>query len=401
MAVAHRVSRRYLDQRTARQVVARLVWAMSRDQAKRVLKLPDNPEPSETDINRAYRALVTQAIRENPGAAADQTALTELNIAKDTLRGQFDRHRREGPNAPEPSTPPNSRTRERPREEEAPPPDPPPVPPGDPFTVMFHSLGNVDWKIATGGAHKSEYIVESEGPPRKGYWLESDDIILVGKTDTHYIFAKITRRHSSRQDHRDKTFFVRWEGFKMARPIDAHDLMKLAPKVIKGMREGAHGVAKFSVLEGTITEENIQKQVRRTRLSFPDAALGSGLLAEGGAEAPTDRKLQIELEPIQNREKWKAVKDSGAVGKWYRGYDWFVHVNGKKTQLNEDEVEGLERTYILSGVFGYDFKKKINLTRLRGGRMKYGPKDALEQLAKALHPGPLRETVLKAAQAFA
>jgi hypothetical protein len=391
MPVARRVSRRYLDQQTARRIVGRVFWAMSRDEAKRTLKLPLGVEPSDEDIGKAYKALVRDAIRNDPEAAITQEALKDFNVAKDTLRGQFDRKAPgTGPNAPESGG--RAPTNFRP---EPPPSDPPPMPKGDSFTVAFHTLGNVEWKIATDGVYNEEVVVEDEGPPRKIYWTLIEEVILIGKTDTHYVFAKLTQRTNSRKDYRDKTIYSRWESFKFVRPVADHNLLKLAPKVLKGMREGAHRRAQFTVLEGALTEQRLLNL--RGRLSLPDAIIGSGILAEG-APTPKGRKIQVELEPVFNQAKYTAMS---RMSEGHNAYDWFLYVNGKQHQLADHEVEGLKTTYLLSSVFGYDYRKgRVNLTRLKGTRMKMGPKASLDALAKSLDAGPVRDAVERASEAF-
>lgn len=399
MAVASRVFRRYLDQSTARRVVARLFWAMSRDQAKRVLNL--RGEPSEDEVNQAYRARVHETIRKPGGVAGNEAELKDLNIAKDTLRGQFDRKDpgSGAPNAPEGPGRSQGRPPPPPREEEPPMPPPPP-PDGEPFAAALHGLGNVDWKIATEGKGGSEPIYEEGFEPgnRKLYWLETDVFILVGRTDSHWVFAKLERRMHTRKDHRDKTVLVRWVAEKVTQPADK-DLLKVGPKVIKGLREGAYRNARYAVIEGTLTEDNIAKKVRQSRLLFPDAVLGSGILGEGAPE-PAGRKVQVELEPVLNREKYKAVQAAGTRD-WHLAYDWFVHLNGKKSQLNDGEVDALSKTHLFIGVFGYDYSKgKKNLTKLRGSRFKMGPSFALRELARALDPGPTKDAVQRAADSF-
>jgi hypothetical protein len=233
------------------------------------------------------------------------------------------------------------------------------------------------------------------------YLAYTADFILIGRTQSHYVFAKLTRKTNRRSSGNQKAEVARWQALKIERP-DTADLLKLAPKVIVGLREKAHGGRpKFSVLDGTLTEDKLE-HIRGT-LSLPDAIIGSGILADDapGVGGLKGRKVQIELEPVYSRDKHKVLKDNKAR-EWHLGYDWYLYINGKKSELNEREIEGLKKNHILSAVFSYDYGNgKKNLTRLRGGTMKFSPKEALEQLIKALDPGPARDAVAKAAEAFA
>jgi|SRR5688572_2221641 len=395
MSVAPRVAQRFLDREIAARIASRTIRAMSRAEAKRVLRFPAGAEPTDAEISAAYQGLVRETIRKDPSAPITQEALKDLNIAKDTLRGQFDRKRPgDGPNAPDgvprrPAPPP---------EPPPPPPTPPPMPEGEPFASALHGLGNVDWKIVTDG-HVGETVnVEAEGPPRLIYWTQQRDFILLGRSSSHYVFAKLTRVSNTRKDFRDKTTFSAWAATKVLRPIEGTNLPKVAPKIINEMRQGSRWRAKFTVLDSALTESKLDHL--RGTLPLADAILGSGILAEG-TEMPTGRKLQVELEPVLNREKLKALKARGSRD-WHHAYDWYLYLNGQKTQLSDEEVAGLDTHHVLAGVFSYDYENgKKNLTRLRGSGFKFGPKDALQQLAKALTPGPQRTAIEQAAAAFA
>jgi hypothetical protein len=409
MPTAQRVFERFLNREAARKLASRFVRAMSYDEAKRTLGISPRDNPSPDEVTKRYRERIKETMRTSPGAAKTQEEFKDLNIAKDTLLGQFDRRRPDGsPNTPDaappsprngPRTPPgggfNPEDEFRRKKEE-----PAPMPEGVPFAAALSGLGNVDWKILTTGYWGYDVVVETE-EPRTTYFAYTAEFILVGRTDSHYVFAKMTKktnaRGSSTYEVKDK--FARWEAFKTGFPIE-RDLLKLAPKVISALRERARGGrTKFSVIEGTLTEDRMNNF--RGTLSLPDAVAGSGILADGANDSSLKgRKVQVELEPVHNKEKHKALRDSGSR-EWHHGYDWFVYVNGKKYELDEREVEGLQKTYILISVFSYDYDKgKKNLTRLRGTRMKMGPRAALEALAKALKSGPLKDKIQQVADSF-
>lgn len=408
MTVASRVSERFLDQETARRVAHRVLFAMSDSEAKKVLKFHVKDRPTREEINDKFRALVKQTIQQNPGAGADQAELRDLNIAKSTLLGELDRANwrpedEHGNRAPVREVRKKEWTRV-PNE----PDEPPPVPEGEPFAAAMSGLGHVEWKIMTDGEYKYDVLVEPDGPGkglvvvtaadevrRKVYFANRAEFILIGRDANHYVFGKLIRRHNSRSNT-GSAEVVRWLSSKEVYPL-SKDLLKLAPKVVKELRGKGRRVAKFKVIEGTLTENDF-KHFRGT-LSLPDAISGSGILAEGAdTSALQGRKTQVEIEPILNKEKWKAWKANPALrADEHLAYDWVVYINGKKHALSENEVVRLKKNYFLFALYSYDYQGKKNLTRLKGGGFKMPAKEALEKLAEGLDSGPVKSTVESAA----
>ncbi len=409
---AHRVVRRFLDQRTARKVASRFVWAMSLQEARRILEIPKGEQPSDDEIRKLYSERIRKVIKDSPGARTDSEAFKELNIAKDTLLGQFESKRPGQPNAPEP----DGVRRRDPRDDRRVDRDddpPPPTPEGMPFSSALSSLGNVEWKILTTGHWGYDVLVDAqsdivkmaedarEDARRSVYFAYVGEYILVGSTDTHYVFAKLTRRRNVRNIG-NKGEIIRWDSFKTAIPI-SENLVKRAPKVIEKLRGKTRGRPKFMVLEDKPTEERLEKF--RGTLSLADAIAGSGILPEGADTSGVDgRKAQVEVEPVLNREKFKAWKADPTKRQFeHMGYDWYIYVNGRKTELSADEVMKLQKNHFLMAVFSYDYSKgKKNITRLKGGgrrSLKPGAKESLGMLADGLDSGPLRTTVEQAAEA--
>ncbi len=409
---AHRVVRRFLDQRTARKVASRFVWAMSLQEARRILEIPKGEQPSDDEIRKLYSERIRKVIKDSPGARTDSEAFKELNIAKDTLLGQFESKRPGQPNAPEP----DGVRRRDPRDDRRVDRDddsPPPTPEGMPFSSALSSLGNVEWKILTTGHWGYDVLVDAqsdlvkmaedarEDARRSVYFAYVGEYILIGRTDTHYVFAKLTRRRNVRNIG-NKGEIIRWDSFKTAIPI-SENLVKRAPKVIEKLRGKTRGRPKFMVLEDKPTEERLEKF--RGTLSLADAIAGSGILPEGADTSGVDgRKAQIEVEPVLNREKFKAWKADPTKRQFeHMGYDWYIYVNGRKTELSADEVMKLQKNHFLMAVFSYDYSKgKKNITRLKGGgrrSLKPGAKESLGMLADGLDSGPLRTTVEQAAEA--
>lgn len=409
---AHRVVRRFLDQRTARKVASRFVWAMSLQEARRILEIPKGEQPSDDEIRKLYSERIRKVIKDSPSARTDSEAFKELNIAKDTLLGQFESKRPGQPNAPEP----DGVRRRDPRDDRRVDRDddpPPPTPEGMPFSSALSSLGNVEWKILTTGHWGYDVLVDAqsdlvkmaedarEDARRSVYFAYVGEYILIGRTDTHYVFAKLTRRRNVRNIG-NKGEIIRWDSFKTAIPI-SENLVKRAPKVIEKLRGKTRGRPKFMVLEDKPTEERLEKF--RGTLSLADAIAGSGILPEGADTSGVDgRKAQVEVEPVLNREKFKAWKADPTKRQFeHMGYDWYIYVNGRKTELSADEVMKLQKNHFLMAVFSYDYSKgKKNITRLKGGgrrSLKPGAKESLGMLADGLDSGPLRTTVEQAAEA--
>lgn len=412
MSAAHRVFRRFIDQQAAGKVASRFLRAMSRDEAKRTLGISPRETPTAEEVTKRYRERIKETMRSSPDAAKSQEEFKDLNIAKDTLLGQFDRKEPgKGPNAPEtrsphhpPRQPPGGFNPEDDVRNKKQPEEPPPVPVGVPFAAALSGLGHVDWKILTTGHWGYDVLVESE-EPRQVYFAYTAEFILMGRTDSHYVFAKMTRKINRRGTsvHEDKNVISRWDAFKSVIPLD-RDLLKFAPKAIASLREQARGGrAKFMVIDGTLTEEKLSRF--RGNLSLPDAIAGSGILAEGANTSTLKgRKVQIEVEPILNRAKrdaWKASPDYNETrADLHLAYDWFVYVNGKKHQLSDAELARLKKNYFLFALYSYDYEGKKNLTRLRGSRLfKMSAKEALQKLAEALDPGPVRAAAEEAAKA--
>jgi hypothetical protein len=387
---------------------------MSLQEARRILDIPKGDEPSDDEIRRLYSVRIREVIKDNPDAPMHSEAFKQLNIAKDTLLGQFDSKRPGQPNAPEPDgvrrrDPRDDRGRVH-RDNEP----PPPTPEGMPFSSALSSLGNVDWKILTTGHWGYDVLVDGESdlvklaedtadddPRRLVYFAYTGEYILIGSTNTHYVFAKLTRRRNVRNIG-NKGEIIRWDSFKTAIPI-SDNLVKRAPKIIQKLRENAHGRPKFMVLEDKPTEDKLEKF--RGTLSLADAIAGSGILPEGAdASGVEGRKAQIEVEPVPNREKYRTWKDDPSKRQFnHMAYDWYVYVNGRKTELSADEVMKLQKNLFLMAVFSYDYSKgKKNITRLKGGgrrSLKPGAKWSLTMLAEALDSGPLRTTIEQAAEA--
>lgn len=385
MNIADRIAFKFREHYTARRVANRFFQkkAMSLAEAKQVLGFPVSSNPSDNEVNRAYRAKFIENRKLHPDSGGDPDVVKKLNIAKDTLQGKL-RERHERYDRPSQNSPPGG-WRDQDRTQKKPDP-PPPEPRGTSFQSAL--TPGVDWRLRS----SQSYHYELESHPEGGFYRAIyQSWVLIGLAPSSYVALKITKiSHTGG----GKTL-SKWQSVAMSIPFKT-DLLKALPKVFKGMLDkGVHGQFKFSLLEGAPSEKELEK---RETLSLKDALLGAELVS-ADVKGMKGRKIQIELEPVFNRERYKANPNLYRGANHFLAYDWFLYVNGKKTLLDESEVKALDKSMIFAGVWNYDYEKgKKNLTRLRGGRLKFKAKDALEIVAKCLRPGAAKDAVQAAAE---
>ena len=397
MSLSERVAKLYKS-KTAGRLVAqeflRQILAMSMGEAREALGFPRNSNPSDEEVQRAFRQRYVENRKLHPDHGGDPAVVVVLNLARDTLinpETHADEYRNRRPRS-RPNEPPGGwqekdRYRYRPNE------DPVPPPPGGPFQAAVAT--NVDWKILSSHqTYSSNYVIEEgkTGPDGRpaGYWDIVETWALIGVASTEYVFLKLTK-NTRKRDTR-KTMVSAWTSERTSMPLKV-DILKAGPKAIKSMKGNYPGRSKFMVLENKPSEALVEKA--RPTLSFKDAVIGAGL-----AESEKGRKAQVELEPVFDRDRWKTMDPDVRRRKSYRAYDWFVYVNGRKTKLDEEEVDRMDRNYIFLSVFGYSYDKKVNLTRLRGSRMKMGAKESIQKLADSLNPGPLKNQLEEISEAL-
>lgn len=390
-STAERVAHRFFADR-----YARLLLAMSMSEAKAVLGFPPTSSPSPQEVSKAYKR---KSFENHPDRGGDAAKMVEINIAKDVLTGERAPTGPGGRRQPRRRQPdPEWTERDRVKKE-----NPPPPVEGPSFSQAMGSVPGVDWKFISQPAYASDL---KKRPEEEGgsYWRYYYGWVAYGQTESHHVWAGI-RVEVGENRYGIKNEPKAWEAFHTSAPRKVN-LIKLAPKMVKQIISGLSGLEgsmnnkymvpkKYKVLNGTLTEADVLGGGHSLRLK--DAIIGSGAMPEGSAGLK-GRKAQIMVDPQFNREKFKAMKASGVRGENHLAYDWKVTVNGKGRILEDDEVDRLKKNYFLSGVFSYDYDKKKNLTRLRGGRMSFGAADAIRLLGEALNPGGLKSQIEAAAE---
>lgn len=307
-------------------------------EALETLGFSPTDRPSEAEVQKAYRAKVTEVLRNDPSEAADQVALTPLNQAKDILRGHLepDREVRTPSTRSEPGAPVDfgfGRDRAKPK----------------PVRVTFEEalsdagVRQVDWKFKTqtsyggyGDTHSSAYVI---------YGVDGEAHVFVAAQ--HY-----TSRNAFTGEDVDTWWMLQ-------RKVRG-DFRTLAPKVIRELfKEFPHELkkgysAKVNILpEGTKFTKNTD-HLQPKAVSFKDAVVMLGLVGADDAWQ-TNRKLDIRLE-IQ-RGKLGEVDPVA------------ITANGREFVLSPDVSEALRKKGVLKAIFGtyyYPGSHKV-ITKMRGG----------------------------------
>lgn len=393
MVNAARVAQRYFADR-----YARLLLAMSMGEAKSILGFPPGASPSEQEVSKAYKS---KAFENHPDRGGDASKMVEINVAKDILQGKQSPTGPGGRRQRRPSGPPGGWTDEDrvPKDK----PKPPPPVDGASFSQAMGSIpGGIDWKFVSTVAYASD-LKRIDGD---AYWRYYYGWVAYGQTESHHVFAGI-RVETAKQAMRGDGA---WEAFHVGAPRKLN-LIRLAPKMVKQIMAGLTGLEgsmdnkymvpkKYKVLDGTLSESILKAGGAGLRLK--DAIIGSGSMPAGSAGLK-GRKAQITIEPVWNQGKykdWKAENGRMMGGDAHNAYDWFVEVNGKGRQLKDEEVERLAKSHFLAGVFSYEYKRKKNITRMRGGRMSAGAAEATQLLGESLNTGGLKDQVMEAAAAY-
>jgi hypothetical protein len=366
------------DRVAARFLYAKLIVSMSLEEAKKTLGFSSSDQPTPQEVSKAYKEM---AFKNHPDRGGDPTKMVAINVAKDILEGKG----RPSYGRPQRNDPP-----EYTKYKYEPPPPPPPVE-GKSFSQAFaEAPSGVDWKFISNQTY-AYHRLSTEGTG----FLDCSGWVLYGQTDSHHVFLALQNSRNSGYVNEEGA----WEA-KVATAPRATNLLKLAPKMIAELATslGADKYSmpkKFMVLDGTFKQSDLKA---RGSLSLKDAIIGSGAMS-GEETGLKGRKLVVTIEPKPNIDMYKAwVAQGKPVKKSYLAYLWIVEVNGKGRSLGDDELDKLQESYFFGGVFSYDYKGKKTLSQLRGGGMSFGAADALRILHEALHGGPLKEQVGKAAE---
>jgi hypothetical protein len=370
---------------------ARLLVAMTLQEAKKILGLDPLKTPTEDEIRKAYRAL---AFANHPDRGGTHEKIVEINTAKDVLEGKQKPTWTPSP-SPRPSNP-----WPYPGERGAP---PPPRDPPKPYTkvpgVTFaeaKSAGNVptsaEWKVCS----TETWPKGDAGERRIIFW------VVYGQTNSQHVFLLVTRK-GSYYDHEKRLEHENEYGMAVATASKSQDLIKIAPKLIKSLM-GSELLAGRTVRapvkyklwpeSQSLTEETISKIGYSGAMALKDALKGAGVLT-GDEKGMADRKSRVEVYCRFNQDKYKAMqakKKSGEIRmvESWQVVDMFVVFNGKEYQLADDTIENLQKNNFILAVFGYKMEQRKVLNNNTGkmfGR-GYSPGYLMGLLADALTSEP-------------
>ena len=368
---------------------ARLLLAMSLDQAKSILGFPPNSAPSPLEITKAYRSL---AFENHPDRGGNSEKMVEINVAKDVLEGKgrtwtpepAPKYRREPPPKQEPDAVLEGQSFEQAWADNPPPAD-------------------TEWKFVS----TPEWYFEKSYYPGHRVWT------LYGRTDSKHIFCAIKERGESNgtipTDKGQTKILEDWQVSFMTAPIE-QDLLKIAPKYLKSVSTGwaddvkPKAAKKFVVWPGGRPTDEILKKIPRSGgAALKDILIGTGL---GDESLAAKRKSVVEMYTKSNkhyREKIRSKKEQGKPVTNADQYDFFVRINGKEAQLSDDTVDNLVKRFI-PWVLNWEIAegRTYTLSKMRGGRFKYDASAAIQVLADNLtsEPSWLHIALEKAAEEY-
>jgi hypothetical protein len=373
-----------------RYLYARLLVALTTNDAKRILGFPPNASPSSEEITKQYKAMV---FKNHPDRGGDPKMMVELNVAKDILDGKG--RATWQPEAAPPRPAPAPRPRQPPRWEE----DPETVNvPGKSFEEALASSGvpaGTVWKfisIPSTFWHKSFY-------PSDSVW------VLYGQTADKHVFLALKRRGESSgtiptEKWGPKTYLNKdWQSSEVDVPL-AMDPLKAIPKNVKllatSWADGAKPKAPSKFVAwpgGAISERVIERSPGSGGVALKDILLSTGVLNEDHA-AVQGRKSVVEIVMKSNGDRYRRMRQEVADGKRKRldvtdNYDFTVRVDGKAELLHDDTIDNLKKRFIPWVIPWSDIGARTwNLTRMRGGSLKYPASMAIRELANCLTSEP-------------
>lgn len=401
-----RIASRYFEDRYAKRLMA-----MSLAEAKEILGFPPSAAPSADEISKAYKR---KAIENHPDRGGDPKKMVDINVAKDILDGKQrptpgggsaadwvrDWYRNSPGGTGGGYTPPKEKPKPR---------EPDVTIEGQSFADALSSSGipaNVEWKFVS----IPEWYWETTSHPGHRVWT------LYGQTDQKHVFLALKERGESSGgiyiDSKFTKIMQDWQSSEVDVPI-SQNISKIAPKYLK-MTGTAWTDAKpkpprkFVAWPGGKPTEAILHKIPRTGgAALKDILLGTGLLADEDP-AVAGRKSVVEVYTKYSSERYERYKKRKAEGKTKyvtkaHQYDFFVRVNGKTEQLEDETIEKMERVFI-PWVMNWEVTEGApkNLTRMRGGRFKHGPAEAIEELVNCLtgEPSWLHIALEKAAEEY-
>jgi hypothetical protein len=359
ITASERIASRYFEER-----YARLLFAMSLPEAQRILGVAPNATPD--DITKAYK---TMAFKYHPDRGGDPQQMVLINVARDVLlKGGPGRY-----------TPPPYKSEPRPtkvRWEDDPETK---IVNGQSFAQAMGNSGapaNTVWKFVS----VTSYYWKASYYPGDRIW------VLYGQTETQHVFLGLKYRPEGNgviptEEYGPKTHFMDdWQSSEIEAPL-SQDPLKIIPKCLKtvasGWADGAvvKGPTKFIAWSGGApTAETMKKIPHSGGVVLKDIIVGTGVV-KGGVPGVGDRKTQVEIITLSNREKRKRNLELLKEKKIPRmtvadQYDFIVRINGKEQLLADETVRNMEKKVIpwSIGWDNIDDKRVTNLTRKRGMR---------------------------------
>ena len=380
---------------------ARMLTAMSLEQAKEVLGFPPRSAPTPEEISKAYRA---KAFENHPDRGGDVTKMVEINTAKDVLQGKS-----RATWTPDPGPP---RDVPRPaRPQRPPPPVADEVIEGKDINQAWSANAppsTVEWKFVS----IPEYYWEASYYPGHRVWT------FYGQDASRHVFMSIKERGASGSPipsitDRDKKieFKEDWEVSWVHAPL-SQDITKIAAKFLKSVGTSWTDAKppppkKYVAWKGGFkpTKADMQKVPRGGGVALKDILVGTGLVG-GDNTSVSGRKSIVEVFVKYNLDKLHRMQaQKGSKLQYGDSYDFFVRVNGKECPLEEDTIENLRKKLFIFSVMKNQISegKATNLTRLRGsGTFGLGASEAITLLADCLttEPSWLHLALIKASEEY-
>ena len=388
------------QEKTARDLYARLFEAMSLQDAKQVLGFPPNANPTPEEVSKAYKR---KAIENHPDRGGDHEKMVAVNVAKDILEGK---QRPDGARGwrPAPSGPPRKTYEDYVREKQEA--DAKKVRTGDSFAeAKTKAPHGVTWKFRSGlmMGKESAFTKEQGLNSYVACW------VCYGQSASQHVFMLV--EHAIPNPYTD-ALFDSWSMSTVETYPLSHPIEKLAPKAIKAIVNNGKltsGMSKLnSKFMGLETLSEVAFEHSSGGVALKDILIGLGF-ASGAA---SDRKVVVEMVGKQNEARTKASRDRArATGGWvstldaWQWYDFTLFVNGKPYPLSEATVANLAKQGAHGNLFWlavyspvkYDYGQRRVLTRIP----RYGS-EILKMVEDSLsgEPAELTVSLLKAIEAM-
>jgi curved DNA-binding protein CbpA len=370
-----------------RILYARILRAMSMEDAKTTLGFPPDATPNSQEVNKAWRE---KAFKNHPDRGGDPEKMVEINVAKDILDGK------ERPTAPSYDYGEGSTRGPSPE-----PPSEPYKPPEDIEVISFEEArskagipGGVEWFFVT-EPHYSGYSSDEMRNQASGW-------VAVGQTDKNWVFVAA--------EHYGRDYYIggrgkidSWYMKSMTLPKEAQVTARmLYGGVMKAWKLFEHVEKRFNSkiipAEGWTFKEKLPTG---RSLSIKNFLLNMGMMSEGDLKTPRKYTVQVHYEGVPFDKRENPPSDFYKP-QWADPYKLNLIINGKEHTLSVKDVERLEKLRVkgknfvdwVFGEYSYGGETK-SLSRKREG------KEVMGWMAEKLPnlPGWVSEALTAASQA--